>query len=464
MARKLLNVAVLVSAFAISAEAQTLRRDQGPVNFPPASFKGTQFVDNEGCVYIRAGFEGAVNWVPRVTRGRRLICGQKPTFAARAAPAQAPRATPAQPPRETARSSAPAVPVRARAKDPIPTVASAMDSKPAAAPKPTTGLFSLFRRRTPSPAPAPTVVTATPTVTVAPKPVAAPAPKAPAVAQVQVSSGGCPGRSAISAQYTNKKGVRCGPQLESPVGLGPSIQPTQTASASGSSSGAAILRIEGAPAKVPDGYRPVYADGRYNEQRGLPASATAQSQQRAAVAWTAATPRRLIDLRTGADVTADYPYLRYPNTRLRASDVNRPAGAFVRSVIVVPRGSTQSVSSKTAPSARALTETPSKVAAPAPTTVAVAPRAVAPKVAVPAPSGGAGYRFVQAGAFGVPQNAINTANRLRGLGLPVTTQSITRSGRALTVVLAGPFQDGGSSARALSAVRAAGFRDAFPRR
>ena len=113
MARKLLNVAVLVSALAISAEAQTLRRDQGPVNFPPASFKGTQFVDNEGCVYIRAGFEGAVNWVPRVTRGRRLICGQKPTFAARAAPAQAPRAAPAQPPRETARSSAPAAPVRA---------------------------------------------------------------------------------------------------------------------------------------------------------------------------------------------------------------------------------------------------------------------------------------------------------------------------------------------------------------
>ena len=46
MARKFLNVAVLVSALAISAEAQTLRRDQGPVNFPPASFKGTQFVDN----------------------------------------------------------------------------------------------------------------------------------------------------------------------------------------------------------------------------------------------------------------------------------------------------------------------------------------------------------------------------------------------------------------------------------
>ena len=39
MARKLLNVAVLVSALAISAEAQTLRRDQGPVNFPPPASK-----------------------------------------------------------------------------------------------------------------------------------------------------------------------------------------------------------------------------------------------------------------------------------------------------------------------------------------------------------------------------------------------------------------------------------------
>ena len=193
----------------------------------------------------------------------------------------------------------------------------------------------------------------------------------------------------------------------------------------------------------------------------MPASTTAQSQQRRGCV-DSGDPRRLIDLRTGADVTADYPYLRYPNTRLRASDANRPAGDFVHSVIVVPRGSTQS----------ALKQRPR----PAPDRDAVqgdsagpdncgrGAGAVAPKVAVPAPSGGAGYRFVQAGAFGVPQNAINTANRLRRVGLPVTTQSITRSGRALTVVLAGPFQDGGSSARALSAVRAAGFRDAFPRR
>ena len=64
MARKFLNVAVLVSALAISADAQTLRRDQGPVNFPPASFKGTQFVDKAS----HPCRSGAVNWVPRVTR------------------------------------------------------------------------------------------------------------------------------------------------------------------------------------------------------------------------------------------------------------------------------------------------------------------------------------------------------------------------------------------------------------
>lgn len=63
-----------------TAQAQALRDVDGPVNFPPGSYKGKQFVDNNGCAFVRAGIDGRVNWIPRVTRSRKLLCGLKPTF------------------------------------------------------------------------------------------------------------------------------------------------------------------------------------------------------------------------------------------------------------------------------------------------------------------------------------------------------------------------------------------------
>jgi len=53
----------------------------GPVNLPPAGFEGRQFVDNNGCIFVRAGNGDGVNWVPRVTRQRQVICGHTPSFA-----------------------------------------------------------------------------------------------------------------------------------------------------------------------------------------------------------------------------------------------------------------------------------------------------------------------------------------------------------------------------------------------
>lgn len=76
-----LRFLAVVLSLSLPAEAQTLRGDAGPVNLPPAGYSGSQFVDNRGCVYIRAGRAGAVTWVPRVSRDRRLVCGRQPTFA-----------------------------------------------------------------------------------------------------------------------------------------------------------------------------------------------------------------------------------------------------------------------------------------------------------------------------------------------------------------------------------------------
>lgn len=69
------------------AQAQwTLANVGPPRNPPPIDFQGREFVDSRGCVYIRAGFNGIVNWVPRVTRGRQVMCGRQPTRVAGAGP------------------------------------------------------------------------------------------------------------------------------------------------------------------------------------------------------------------------------------------------------------------------------------------------------------------------------------------------------------------------------------------
>lgn len=65
-----------------TAEAQSLRKNSTPAEFPPSSYSGNQYVDSNGCVFVRAGVNGATNWVPRVTRERKLVCGFQPSLTA----------------------------------------------------------------------------------------------------------------------------------------------------------------------------------------------------------------------------------------------------------------------------------------------------------------------------------------------------------------------------------------------
>ena len=71
---KIMILAIGIMTLGGAAGAQTLRADNGPAERPPVSFKGKQYIDSKGCVYIRAGYGERVTWVPRVNRKRQVYC------------------------------------------------------------------------------------------------------------------------------------------------------------------------------------------------------------------------------------------------------------------------------------------------------------------------------------------------------------------------------------------------------
>lgn len=50
-----------------------------PAELPPAGYAGQQYVDSNGCLFLRAGRAGEVLWVPRVTREGVPMCGNQPS-------------------------------------------------------------------------------------------------------------------------------------------------------------------------------------------------------------------------------------------------------------------------------------------------------------------------------------------------------------------------------------------------
>lgn len=327
---RLISAAVIFGSVSfVGVQAQTSPGDQ-PTEFPPASFKGKQYVDSRGCVFIRAGIDGNVTWVPRVNRQRKGICGFKPTLAGQgAAPAPAP--TPAVP----EITVAPATTVAAA---PVPIV------RPVAAP-------------TPKPMPTPAAAvrqTAPKKVVRAKRPVTA-APRVKHTAR-RVSSI-CPNATGVSAGYytSTSHPVRCGPQTDPIIGASAAAELAVTEQTHQRRSKlkpievhpdtlivprhVAIANANTRSFTPPKGYTRVWKDGRLNPYR---AYGTLRGHRDMQLIWTSTVPRRLINQTTGADVTAKmalvYPYTNYEAQQRELGEVTirRKSGKVVKRLVRKP--------------------------------------------------------------------------------------------------------------------------------
>ena len=406
----MISVAVVAAVFgAASAQAQSVARVGGPANLPPAGFEGQQWVDNRGCVFLKAGYGGQVNWVPRVGRDRRAMCGYPPTGTTRAAIEVATEAEMAAP--AAVAEAAPAPRVMAAVEPVVPRAQVALRPAP---------------------------VLADPLV-LAPKPSTRPAPYvevAPSGGYEVVASGG-PSRGQIgchsSAPVAERVKTRNGgtvvvgtrgdgtltgwrpPIYPEGAGVGAALTDPVVASRGDHGAGHFSHGVSGrdgdgysqghAVPTPPKGYKLAWKDDRLNPNRG---KGTAQGWADQDQVWTRKVPSELV---------ADQP------TKQRK-----------KKVVYVQSGTTVITSTKGQ--------------------AATAP--VEKKVA----KGGA---FVQVGTFGVVSNADGAAARLQGIGLPVARAKITSGGRAMQIVMAGPFGSAADAAAALSMARRAGFGDAFIR-
>lgn len=531
---RIIAIAVLACHMMASPAQAQRANTSAPAEYPPSSFNGLQYVDSRGCVYIRAGLSGAVNWVPRMNRAREQICNAQPTYAKGQVPVDQSRPTRAAAPEilvpkgepvQTAAAASvaaqprPAAQTQARVPAAAPTRTQAAP-RPAAAAKPApvrvlrpastapaarpaaqTGNRPIGRQPMPTIAgslPDPTVpmqrnrvaaadartgATAAPPVyratrTMAPAPAAAQVQQMARVSAVSVRNEGCRWASDISAQYMRGPGVRCGPQKDTMTRMSRvlpqgaiyapqaratgAILPARLAEAR-QGSGPMIItsRTRIAPRHVwamqqqvadlgptPKGYRQVWEDDRLNPYR---AHQTLEGKRMMDLRWTRDLPRRLIDVTTGADVTAFYPDMVYPQTMPQAG------GSYMST-----RGSASA-----APAQGRLAEVQRELgmsSAPRRMSGVIstrsAPRSLPAGASSRAVLVGVTHRYVQVGVFGSDAQAQAAAARLKRAGLTLRVRP-TQNGN---VVLAGPYGTHQQLGNALYAVRQSGYPGAFTRK
>ncbi|KKL56122.1 hypothetical protein LCGC14_2248570 [marine sediment metagenome] len=222
-----------------------------PAELPPLSYSGSQYIDSRGCAYTRAGIDGALTWVPRMSAKREVQCGFAPSLALATA-------------------------------------------KPAAKPV------------------APTVMPAA-KVVVAPSAVPVAVPASAPVAKPVIRAAAAPVPAAIAPRAAAPKRAAA-VRVARPVQRRPQPQVVRVAATPVQAAQVPVITIApdrlAGPVHVPNGYRPAWSDGRLNPHRG---KQTLDGALQTALVWTQTVPRRLVN-QLGHDVTRTYNYLIYPYT------------------------------------------------------------------------------------------------------------------------------------------------------
>lgn len=381
------------------AEARAVAQISGPRELPPASYSDQTYVDSKGCVFMRAGVGRNLTWVARVNSNRKPLCGYPPSLAVAAAPAPAP---------------APAVRVaQAETAAPTPKPAAVVPTKPAIK------VSAAAAAQTPVPAAAPAKIAAPATPPVVVAAAAAPVPSRAATLTPVASRPGpnqvaCPATAPVAARYATANGghvVLCTLGDGTLTGARAPFY-TIVAQGVGNRIGAGIyepgVAVDPGIA-IPAGYKLAWNDDRLNPNRGR---GTAAGQAQQDQLWTRDVPAVLVASQPAAAA------------QVVASSQSAP--------VVNPAAQIR-VSTKTEPNGR------------------VAAQAAGPAL------------YVQVGTFGVPANADGAKATLRGFGLPVGTAKVTKGGKALQIIVAGPYVDATAAQAALVVARRAGFEDAFVR-
>ena len=513
----IVSIVALTAGATLAVQAQSLAT---PAEFPPTSFRGTQYVDSQGCAFVRAGQGILVNWVPRVDRQRNQLCGfQQTQIGAQAGSIAAsgpiilfddiPVTT-------TAAIAAPRIaPIVAQVATPEPRritlaevcagnfgiqtgFATANGGVVNCGPAPSASLMTASVGD-PLPLPAPLLAALVRTPTAVIQPVAPRMTFAEACAgrfgvQAGLISGStrqpidCGPGPALVAAATSQLGVETGPRRVTRAEICAEIASTGRTfidAATGSPVACAAVPTfvasvainagpvgPGAPATAFAPFAPaVQAPVALASFGNCPGVSGVSAQY---LVGTANNPVRCgpqsespsgITFTTRA--TAPLPFASPP------VPASNPSPAAVRGQhIRPPAGYTQVWTDgrinpnrgvRRVTREQAIAEGLIGGAPAAALTARVSSRNVAP-AAVRAPAAAATtHRFVQVGSFGDHNNANRLASQFQGRGWPVTFANTTRNGTAIKIVVLGPFAQPAQLRTGLQAARAAGFGDAFTR-